>query len=760
MNHLLISREYPPSSYPRGGIGTYVEHIARLLAEAGETVHVIAEAWDAAPRARTVSCGGRLIVHRVSMTRPIAGDRDSSQSAEVLEAMAESVFPAQAFSWQAALLAESLVETAGIDVIEGQDYEAPLFYLLLRRAAGLGPRRQPPCFVHFHSPWEFVCAANGWGLTSAHDLAIKRSEDYAIASADGWLSPSRYLAGQVERHYGLGPASVECIPYPIGQTPRLDRSTEIWTRGTVCYFGRLEPRKGVLEWIDAAVSVAETHPNLQFDFIGSDTTIDGAGGESIRAILMSRVPAALATRFVFTDALSRPLLWERLAKARMAVVPSRWENFPNTCVEAMCSGLPVFASPNGGMAEMIEDGRTGWIASSGSSSDLARDFRRALDTPPDRMAQMGDAAADAIRVMCDNANTVSRQLDFRTRLSRAGVRRSNRVPVLPPWSPPLEAISIRPPSTNVEGARHPEPDSHVASRASASVGIVVVDVKGGDLDRCLASVQSQTVSPVAVSVALPWSTERDAAGRLWNGSQIAFVNGQADRPNGELRRAGLDALYAEAADVAFVGFVDSDCRLRPTFVADVTRAFADARLGAASTWFEAGRTGVRLPWPPALPYAWVRPEGGPCWLLRRAALDEVIDGGVSVPVGEALVLAILASGWSAVTTPSVLATSGERPAVAALERQADHETVRERAEKRSPIRRAADGPLLAEIAAVEQRESSEADRPRQVGRGALGPAVILRLSRQEQLGLVMRALRHPGYAARWLSWHARRVFRR
>jgi len=44
MKHLIISREYPPSQ-PQGGIGTNVENIARLLADSGETVHVIGQLW-------------------------------------------------------------------------------------------------------------------------------------------------------------------------------------------------------------------------------------------------------------------------------------------------------------------------------------------------------------------------------------------------------------------------------------------------------------------------------------------------------------------------------------------------------------------------------------------------------------------------------------------------------------------------------------------------------------------------------------------
>ena len=61
----------PPAAYLPGGIGTYLHHLAGLLAETGETAHVIAHRWSGAPHAREESVGGRLIVHRVALDKPV-----------------------------------------------------------------------------------------------------------------------------------------------------------------------------------------------------------------------------------------------------------------------------------------------------------------------------------------------------------------------------------------------------------------------------------------------------------------------------------------------------------------------------------------------------------------------------------------------------------------------------------------------------------------------------------------------------------------
>src|SRR6266513_2099524 len=208
MKHLIICREYPPA--PGGGIGTYVHHISRLLAQSGETVHVIGQLWAGAEKPIEERCNSRLIIHRLpyedwtGLLQPRASRLIRSK---VERALFSSGFPPQCFSWQACALAERLVEEEGIDILEAQDYEAPLYYLQLRRALGSGPKHRPPCMVHLHSPTEFIGHHNEWDMTLARWQIAKRLETYSILAADALLCPSRFFARQAEIHYGLAEGS-------------------------------------------------------------------------------------------------------------------------------------------------------------------------------------------------------------------------------------------------------------------------------------------------------------------------------------------------------------------------------------------------------------------------------------------------------------------------------------------------------------------------------------------------------------------------
>lgn len=69
MKHLIICREYPPA--PSGGIGTYVDHISHILAEQGETVHVIDQSWAGAEQPIEERQGGSLCASSLRRERPV-----------------------------------------------------------------------------------------------------------------------------------------------------------------------------------------------------------------------------------------------------------------------------------------------------------------------------------------------------------------------------------------------------------------------------------------------------------------------------------------------------------------------------------------------------------------------------------------------------------------------------------------------------------------------------------------------------------------
>lgn len=70
---------------------------------------------------------------------------------------------------------------------------------------------------------------------------------------------------------------------------------------------------------------------------------------------------------------------------------SLWEGMPLALLEAMAAGLPVVATPVGGVTEMIEDGRNGFLAPPQDPAAVAGSIATALENP-----SVGAAARNTI----------------------------------------------------------------------------------------------------------------------------------------------------------------------------------------------------------------------------------------------------------------------------------------------------------------------------------------------------------------------------
>jgi hypothetical protein len=150
------------------------------------------------------------------------------------------------------------------------------------------------------------------------------------------------------------------------------------------------------------------------------------------------------------------------------------------------------------MVEMIEDGRTGWVASGTETADLSEALDRALATPPASWMAMGRAASVAIREICDNTTTVDRQLEFRAALVKEGPRRSLRVPP-PPARKFCSTLHPRPPLEF--GHRLSKPWPAEAPRTSArGIALVVVHGPGSHPVETAASLEHQVTPPASVVV--------------------------------------------------------------------------------------------------------------------------------------------------------------------------------------------------------------------------------------------------------------------
>ena len=140
------------------------------------------------------------------------------------------------------------------------------------------------------------------------------------------------------------------------------------------FVGRLVPEKGIRTLIDAWQHIGVKVP---LRIVG-----DGPLAPEVAAA------AAQCAGITWLGRHPRAEVLALMRAATLLIFPSTWyEGFGMTVAEALAVGLPVVASRVGGMAALIDDGRTGVHFPPGDAAALADRVRWAIDNPA-RLAEM------------------------------------------------------------------------------------------------------------------------------------------------------------------------------------------------------------------------------------------------------------------------------------------------------------------------------------------------------------------------------------
>lgn len=157
--------------------------------------------------------------------------------------------------------------------------------------------------------------------------------------------------------------------------------------GHIVCVARLSEEKGHLVLFEALKQLQREGLTFQCTLVG-----DGR----LRPQLEARVrELGLADVVRFVGALPPDQVAEWYAKCDAVVLASFGEGIPMVLMEAMSFGRPVVATRVGGIAELVEDGVSGYLAHAGSAKDLARGIGKLL-RDPDHARALGANAVEAV----------------------------------------------------------------------------------------------------------------------------------------------------------------------------------------------------------------------------------------------------------------------------------------------------------------------------------------------------------------------------
>ncbi len=131
----------------------------------------------------------------------------------------------------------------------------------------------------------------------------------------------------------------------------------------IIFAGTLRPVKGVEHLIRAMSVVAREDVRARLILIG-----DGAEGDHLRGLVKE---LGLGEFVNFIGEVSNERIPEYLVASDILALPSLSEGFPVVVLEGMASGLPVVASRVGGLPDIIEDGKNGFLVKPAEPKEIA-----------------------------------------------------------------------------------------------------------------------------------------------------------------------------------------------------------------------------------------------------------------------------------------------------------------------------------------------------------------------------------------------------
>ena len=209
-----------------------------------------------------------------------------------------------------------------------------------------------------------------WKVLATEGLLLYNRIGLDRRVVDRFIAPSRDLQ---EHLHGAGVGGVTYLRNFAAAPPADTQPIRCTTALMVLFAGSLVAHKGVAVLLEAFEALQRTNLDVELWLVG-----DGPD----HAELAARIETEEFSRIRLCGAQPKERLWAFYRAATVVVVPSLWlENAPLVALEAMACGKPIVASRVGGLPELVEDGRTGWLFERGNAKDLCAKLCAALASP-------------------------------------------------------------------------------------------------------------------------------------------------------------------------------------------------------------------------------------------------------------------------------------------------------------------------------------------------------------------------------------------
>ena len=512
-----------------GGIGTYVENCAKMFAEAGDDVTVIVRSLG--PSKEEMTKEGYRVV------------RFTQGEGECYTYLGYD----NALAYQYYEVIMNLIDKYGKpDVLEMQEYNAYGQYIIQNKLVLNEKLKDIPLVVHLHTPSFETLKINQFNTYEAPFYWIGEMEKFCIKGADALLCPSQFLADKLQ-YLTDTPIKVINLPFDIDQE-ELDKYKDVNSsnneKKTFLYFGRTEYRKGVIQMLKGAEKLWKKGLDFKIKIIGGDTKLESKGtfiGEDLKKKYAKYIEE---DKLEILGPIPHLELIPHILSANAVIIPSLYENFPNTCIYAMWLGRPVLVSKSGGQAEMVkESGKNGIIFDWDIKDDFENKLEQMINMNDKDAKEMGENAKTRIHDLCNMEKNIQLRREFFEEVIKNKKQMKTKFPF----------VEEMPKDSYVK--------TYEGEKDLLSVVIPYYNL-GRTLPETIESIKQSTYKKYEIIIVNDGSSDEESVEVLKNyenDSQIRIINIE-NQGLANARNVG-----AEAAKGEFVAFIDADDKIDKTF---------------------------------------------------------------------------------------------------------------------------------------------------------------------------------------------------
>ena len=217
----------------------------------------------------------------------------------------------------------------------------------------------------------------------AHQPAYQTVSDYllsslttkAIAVSDSvreFMIKKRHIDPRIIETFFVGVPFETFLAPSAEQVAAARQEFDIDTEDrVVCTVGRLDPAKGQVFLLEAAVEVLRQMPNVRFLLVGD--------GPDLQMLKTRADELGVSRNVIFAG--HRNDVSRLLGMADVVAMPSLWEGKPISLLEAMALSKPVVGTPPVLSPDIMSEGDVGILVASGNADALAEGLLALLNDP-------------------------------------------------------------------------------------------------------------------------------------------------------------------------------------------------------------------------------------------------------------------------------------------------------------------------------------------------------------------------------------------